>query len=117
MNIYIYIYMVIQAVGHIFIQLGQTEKALEFLKKATKFHPRDHEVVYFFSYSYCSMRFVSKVSWSYTRESSILLELAVKSFISFISLLIALHRHNHLYHLIGNKFCIMFCCNYLYHTC
>ncbi|KAK1365184.1 TPR-containing nuclear phosphoprotein that regulates K(+) uptake [Heracleum sosnowskyi] len=33
----------LKAVGHIFVQLGQTEKAFEYLKKATKFHPRDHE--------------------------------------------------------------------------
>ncbi|WOH08975.1 hypothetical protein DCAR_0728426 [Daucus carota subsp. sativus] len=33
----------LKAVGHIFVQLGQSEKALEYLKKATKFHPRDHE--------------------------------------------------------------------------
>lgn len=33
----------LKAVGFIFVQLGQTEKALEYLKKATKFHPRDHE--------------------------------------------------------------------------
>ncbi|KAL8119913.1 hypothetical protein AgCh_017146 [Apium graveolens] len=33
----------LKAVGHIFLQLGQNEKALEYLKKATKFHPRDAE--------------------------------------------------------------------------
>lgn len=50
-----------QAVGFIFVQLGQTEKALEYLKKATKFHPRDHEVIKFFSNSYYSMDFGSKI--------------------------------------------------------
>lgn len=34
----------IQALSHIYVQLGQTEKALEYLKKAAKFDPRDPEV-------------------------------------------------------------------------
>lgn len=33
-----------QALSHIHVQLGQTEKALEYLKKAAKFDPRDPEV-------------------------------------------------------------------------
>lgn len=33
-----------KAVGHIYVQLGQTEKALETLRKATKSDPRDSQV-------------------------------------------------------------------------
>lgn len=33
-----------QALGHIYVQLGQTEKALELLRKAAKVDPRDAQV-------------------------------------------------------------------------
>ena len=36
-----------KAVGHIYVQLGQTEKALETLRKATKIDPRDAQVYCF----------------------------------------------------------------------
>ncbi|RVX05414.1 Protein CTR9-like [Vitis vinifera] len=35
----------LKALGHIYVQLGQTEKAQEYLRKATKIDPRDAQVI------------------------------------------------------------------------